>query len=317
MAQQTGAGAKLVLGYESAFKTIATAGFVLPINSSGIKSSRNQNSAATIRGNANPVEPFDGNISVGGSVVVPVDSIAFWYWLKAAFGIPTTTGVGPYVHTFKGGTARPFVTIEHQFTELGTAQYFQYTGCKVGGMSFSAGDDGELLATFDIVGAVETLSAASFHALAAAQTLGRLKNSHLALTEGGSTLANAKLVDAKIGFGLDTSNYVIGGAGVLGSLPDTLMDVSGNLTTLFENTTLLTKAIASTESALVLTFTDSATSALSITFPEVKYARNSPGIEGPQGIAIALPWNGYYDNNADTTSVKVVLTNSVAHAGGL
>jgi len=317
MAQQTGAGAKLVLGYETAFKTISTSGFVLPINSSGIKSSRNLNSAATLRGNANPVEPFDGNISVAGSVVVPVDSIAFWYWLKAAFGTPTTTGAGPYVHTFKAGTARPFVTIEHQFTELSTAKYFQYTGCKVGGMSFSAGDDGELVATFDIVGAVETIASASFHGAAVAQSLGRLKNSHLALTEGGSTLANGKMVDAKIGFGLDTGQYVIGGGGVLGSLPDGIMDVSGNLNLLFENTTMIEKANASTESALILTFTDSATSALEITFPEIKYSRNSPGIEGPQGIAVALPWGGYYDNNADTTSVKVVLTNSVAHAGGI
>jgi len=284
------------------------------VNSCTVKATRNQNSPATIRGNLNPVAPFDGNIAVAGQVVVPVDSIAFWYWLRAALGAPTTAGSDPYTHTYKAGTTRESFTLEYQFTELGTSKYFQYTGCKIAGMSFSAGADGELVATFDVVGAVETIASSSFDGTPTTLSMSRLKNSHLTMTEGGSALNNATLVDCNINFNLDTGQYVIGGSSVLASLPDGIITVAGNLNVLFEDVTLLEKAINSTESAIVLTFSAGASSALAITIPEIKYTRNSPGIEGPQGIAISLPFIGYYDDNSDLTSFMAVLTNGEAHA---
>lgn len=315
MAHQTGALAKVVIGVESAFKTIATDGFVMPVSSCSVKGSKNQIIPTTITGNLNPVEPLDGNVSVAGQVVCPVDSIAFWYWLQLALGNPTTSGASsPWTHTFKAGTTRPSFTLEHQFTELGSSRYFQYTGCKISSMSLSAGDDGELIATFDIVGAVETIATSPFDVSPTTVTMNRLKNSHLELTEGGSSLTNGKLTDMAINFNLDTSNYVIGGGGVLGSLPDGVYSVSGNLSALFEDTTLLEKALNGTESSLVLTFTASASAVLVLTFPEIKYTPNSPGIEGPQGIAINLPFAGYYNDNTDATSFMAELTNTEEHA---
>ncbi|MBT6217856.1 MAG: hypothetical protein HOI42_13965 [Candidatus Marinimicrobia bacterium] len=314
MTQQTGALATVLIGIESAFKTIATAGFLLKVNSSSVKGTRDKKTPATIRGNVNPAEPFDGNVNVAGQIVVPIDSIAFWYWLQVMFGSPVTAGSDPYTHTYKAGTTRSSFTLEHQFTELGTSKYFQYTGCKVSSVSIAAGDDGELLATLDVVGALETIAASSFDAAPTTPSFSRLKNSHLTMTEGGSTLSNAKLVDCNINFGLDTSQFVIGGSGVLGSLPDGIMTVGGNINTLFEDTSLLDKAIASTESAIILTFANGASSALSLTFPELHYARTSPAIEGPQGIAISLPFHGFYEDNADATSFKAILTNGEAHA---
>ncbi|MBT4177752.1 MAG: hypothetical protein HOE02_05645 [Candidatus Marinimicrobia bacterium] len=314
MTIQTGAQASVLIGVESAFKTIATAGFVMQINSSSVKSTRSQETPKTIRGDLNPPEPFSGNIDVAGKIVVPVDSIAFWYWLQLALGDPTTTGSGPYVHTFKAGTTRSSFTLEYQFTELGTSKYFQYTGCKVAGMSFSAGVEGELLATFDVVGAVETIATSSFDGSPTTPDFSRLKNRHLAMTEGGSAINNAKSVDCNINFNLDTSQYVIGGSSVRGSLPDSIFTVGGNLSAMFEDTALLEKAIDSTESAIVMTFTNGATSILAITIPEVKYERSSPGIDGPQGIAISLPFSAFYNDATQATSFQAVITNSVAHA---
>jgi hypothetical protein len=315
MAQQSGAYAKLLLGFETTFKTAATAGFLMPINSSSVKGSRNQNSAATIRGNLNPVEPFDGNTSVGGSVVVPVDSIAFWYWLKAWLGDPTTTGSeSPWTHTFKAGTTRPSITIEHQFPDLDAAKYFQYTGCKINGMSLSVGGDGELVATFDVVGAKETISATPFDSSPTEVGFSRLKNNQAALQEGGSSATNVTQVDLSVNMNCDTSQYVIGGGGELGSIPDGVMDVSGTFNALFENTTALEKAVDSTESSLQATFTGGTSSILDIKLPELKYSLNSPGIDGPQGIAVSLPFSGYYEDSTEETSVQVALTNTEEHA---
>ncbi|MCK5541710.1 MAG: hypothetical protein KAI40_03385 [Desulfobacterales bacterium] len=315
MTQATGALAKLVLGFETTFGTAAAAGFVIPINSSTLKMSRNQTQPATITGNINPVEPYDGNSSVSGEINVPIDSLAFWYMLKAALGVPVTTGASsPYAHAFKAGTTRPSLTLEHQFTDLATPKYFLYTGCKISTISLSAGDDGELVATFGVVGTSEVIGTSPFDADPTDLGFARLKNNQLTLKEGGSTISNAKMVDCSINFNVDTGQYVIGGGGVLGSIPEGVMTITGNLNALFEDTVLLQKALDSTESSLELTFEESATSKIVILFPEIKYALNSPGIEGPMGIAVSLPFAAYYTNASEETSLLVTLSNPEAHA---
>ena len=122
------------------------------------------------------------------------------------------------------------------------------------------------------------------------------------------------MVSLDVNFKCDTSQYVIGGGGTLGAIPDGVMAVTGNLDALFEDTSLLEKAINGTESALELTFSGGLSSILVIDFNELKYSPNSPGIPGPQGIAISLPWSAYYDDDAAGSSVVVTLTNGEAHA---
>ena len=303
-----------VLDFETTFGAdpAAPAGLIMPINSSSLKAERTKNAASTITGNRNPVQPFDGNLKVEGSVVVPVDLIAFGHWLRAMFGAPTTSGEGPYVHTFKVADSQPSLVLENKFADAAAViAYAKYNGCKVNSWAMSVGGDGELTSELAIVGSTETVGATAYDSDASAVTLSRLQNFQAALTEGGSSLAIATAMDFTVGFGLDTEKYVIGGAGVLGDIPEGIMSVSGNLTALFQSTTLLNKAINSTESSLVVTFT-SGTYSLAITFPEIQYGRSTPEISGPSGILITLPWQGYYDNNADSTSVKVVLTNSQA-----
>ena len=313
MTQQTGAGSKVVIGFQDDIDTIATAGFVMAVNSSSLSASRNQNTAQTIRGNLNPVEPFDGNLSCSGDIVVPVDSIQFWYMLKAAFGDPTTTGSSsPYTHVFKAGNSRPFLTVEHQFLELAVPQYFQYTGVKVNSMAISMGDDGELTASFSVVGANRVIATSAFDSSPTALGFSRLKNNHLTLKEGGATISNAKLVDLTVNFNCDTDQYVIGGGGVLGSVPDGVMDVSGKLDGLFEDVGLLTKAVNSTESSLQATFTGGASSILDILLPEIKYTPADPGITGPKGLAVSLNYAAYYTDAAEATSVQITLTNTEA-----
>jgi len=318
MTQATGALARLVLGFQADKATPATDGFVMPINTSTLKSSRNQIIPGTIRGNLNPVEPSDGNTSVSGDITVPIDSIAMWYWLKAMFGSPVTTGsASPYLHTYKAGdpsAKRPYFTIEHQYTDLDTPLYFLYTGCKINSMSISMGEDAELVATLSIVAMQEAINTVSFDSSPTIVNMSRLKNNQLTMKEGGSTIANATLTTNTINWNCDTDKYVIGGGGILGAIPDGVMSVSGNLSALFEDKVLLDKAMQSTESSLEATFTGSASSILTFKFPEIKYTPNSPGIEGPKGIAISLPYTAYYNNNSDATSVKVELTNTEEHA---
>jgi hypothetical protein len=87
--------------------------------------------------------------------------------------------------------------------------------------------------------------------------------------------------------------------------------VAGSITTLFENTTLLTKALNSTETAIVATLTSGSYS-LALDIGELIYGYKSPGISGPQGILVSLDFTGYYDNDSDVSAIKATLINNTA-----
>lgn len=312
MAQQTGARSALVIGFESVFGSAPATGMKMPFNTSGLKGTRPLNAPATLRGNRNPLMPFRGNMDVSGDIVVPVDSDAFGWWLKAMFGAPATAGTGPYTHTFKVGDTQPSLAIEHQFLALDTPEYFLYEGCKVSTFSMEIGGDGELVATLSMVGATETIDTSSFDGTAAEKSINRLHNFHASLTEGGSAFGDATTVSFSVDFGLDTEQFVIGGGGVRGAIPEGVIAVSGQLTALFKDVALLNKAINETESSLLITIEKSANEKLDIEIPELQYQQNSPEISGPQGIVVTLDFQGYYEDDADESAILAVLTNSIA-----
>jgi hypothetical protein len=312
MPVQKGSTLKLLLGYESTFKTAATDGYQLPVNTFGLKGSRALTTAATLIGTRNPPMPFAGNKSVAGPVVVPVDSLALPYWLRAMFGASTVTGAGPYVHEWKIGDTMPSLTLEGAFLDLATDKYTRFLGCKVAGFSLEVGGDGELVMPLNLVGADHSFQAAAFDVTPTAVSLARVNNFQAALTEGGSALNNAKLISLAVEFGLDTSQYVIGGGGVLGAIPEGSVKVTGRLQTLFEDTTLLDKAAALTETGLKLTITGGSNSIVEFEMQEVFYEWASPEVPGPQGLMVDLPFSAFYDNGAEASAIVARVTNGVA-----
>ena len=90
------------------------------------------------------------------------------------------------------------------------------------------------------------------------------------------------------------------------------MAVSGNIKTLFENTTLLDKAINSTETSIKLTVTGSASSIFEIESQELQYERNSVDIPGPQGLLVDLNFQGYYTDGSEASAAVMRITNSTA-----
>ena len=314
MGQSIGGKTKVLIGVESIFKTPPAAGVVIPFNSCSLKPSRAKNTSKTITGNLNPVEPFNGNLSISGSIVAPADSVVSWYLFQLAFGNPATTGVGPYVHAFKLGADRPSFTLEEQFPDItGTKKYIRYVGCKIGKISVSLGGDGELVFNFDIVAANYSVETSSFDADPDIVSVTRLKNNQLAILEGASGISTCQGLDISVDFGLDTSQYCIGDGGTLGSIPDGIAAVSGTLKAQFADTVLFEKAFNSTESSLTATLTGGASSILEFKVPELQYSEDAPGIDGPQGLQISLPFVGYYKAAIEETAFQVTLTNGDEH----
>lgn len=313
MAQARGYNSQLVIDFETTFGAdpVAPSGKRMPTNSWDVSGSRNLNSAQTITGTRNPVEPFAGNKSLAGSAVVPVDLTAFPFWLKGMFGAPATTGAGPYVHVFKLGTSQPSLVAEKKFDFGGSATYLKQNGIKISTLGMTIGGDGELVANLGIVGSSESAPGATpYDSTPTAVTLDRLNNFQAAILEGGSSIATVTELAINLNFGLETDKYVVGGGGVLGEIPEGIVAVEGSLTAMFADTTLLAKAAALTESSLAVTFTKG-THSLKIEIPELIYELKTPGITGPAGIMQQLGFKGYYASAAAASAVVVTLTNAV------
>lgn len=143
----------------------------------------------------------------------------------------------------------------------------------------------------------------------------------ISVKEGGSTIAIVNSIDnLTIENGLDTSGktYVIGGGGRRKSLPEGKTKVTGTLNALFEDTTLYRKAVRYTESSLEVIFRhgtgagSAGNEQLKITVPELVYAPNTPVVDGPSGILVSLPFEAYYDNDADASAIWLELKNMEA-----
>lgn len=307
-----GSASKIQVDFESTFAADpgVPSGRVLPFNSCDLVATAATITPGTITGNRNPVQSARGNVSVDGSIVVPVDLNCFGFWLKGLLGAPTTTGASdPYTHTYKVGASIPSMVIEKMFTNI--SQYEKFNGCKINSMKLGFGGDGELVATLDIMGAKQTLSGTTYDSTPTAITLDRVSNFQAALKEGGSAISIVTAGEINFENGLDGGLYCVGGSGQRGDIPEGFVKVSGSITALFQDLTLLNKALAATESSMELTFT-SGTHSLAIKIPELTYERTSPAIKTAGGLTVDMKFNGYYNNDGDATSMKVVLISSQA-----
>ena len=307
-----GGKGRVAIDFESTFGTTPASpvGKKMPINKASLSGKQNMIDSATITGRRDPVAPAFGNIDVGGNLVVPLTVRDFGYWLKACFGAPTTTGTdAPYSHVFKVGDTMPSMVIEQGFTDVG--QYFLYNGCMVSKLGMAFGGDGELTASLDILGAKETLASSSFDSTMDTMVFDRFANFQAAVLEGGSSIAICTEVSIDVDFGLDGDTYCIGGQGFRSAIAPGLLNVSGKIKAMFQNATLLNKAINGTESSLKVTLTNGAHS-LEIFVPELVYERAAPPIDGPKGVYVELPFKGYYQNSSDASVIKATLVNDVA-----
>jgi len=313
MTQAKGSSVQLLLDYETTYGADPAVpnAYIMPVNSITLAADQSKNSPATLRGDRNPTVPWDGNRNVNGSIVVPVDYTAFWYWLQAMFKDPTTSGGPVYTHKFTVQDDQESLVLDKGFTDI--TKYWKYNGCKISRWSMNLGGDEELVSTFDIIGSAETLGTSPLDATPNSLTLGRLDNFEASLKEGGSSIANVKTLSFAVDFGLDPDCFVIGGAGIRGGLPEGVLSVTGNLTALFENHTLADKAVASTETSIGIEIV-SGSYGLKIYFDELQYARPKTLVEGPKGILISLDWAAYYDDDADASSIWVQCLNADAHA---
>lgn len=322
MAQAKGSNGILKIGTETTFNTTSVSGFTrMDFISESLRSTRNLITSNTIRANRNPTKPVRGNIDVAGGVTFELGAYPADVWYYALGSKTTATSGSAYKHTFSVGSSIPSFSIEKGFTDI--SQYFLYTGCKVSKMAFSVKPEGFQEVTMDIVGATETVSAATIDA--AHTTYNKVSFDGFSLVaasllEGGVAIAECTGIDnLTIENGLDTGVYVIGGLGVRSALPEGTTKVTGTLKAMFQNTTLYNKAKNLTESSLQIVYRQGTGAGtyeneqLTIVIPELYFGQAAPVITGQNGVYVELPFEAFYDNASTySTSMYVELLSSQA-----
>ena len=93
MARAQGARAQMALAFETVYGTPPGSGFTqMPFITSSLAAEQPLLSSELLGYGRDPRAPILDAITTDGDVEVPIDAVGFGFWLKAAFGAPTTTG---------------------------------------------------------------------------------------------------------------------------------------------------------------------------------------------------------------------------------
>lgn len=304
MPQATGRSAELRIGFESTFGETpgSPATFKVPFSKLNIGEKQNQNESSVMTGSRNPQKPFRGFKSVDGSVSVPLDTVAFGYWLKALFGSPTTTGTGPYTHEYKIGSSVPSLFTEKAHTDL--TLFYLFNGVKANGFSVSFGGDSELLADVQLVGKKETKGTSEV-ATATDKTDGANFEPFEATLSGATSVKNVSLNYTN---NLDTDQYTLDNGAEVGDIPEGMAGVSGSFTALFEDDSLLAAARDQTEMSLTVTVSDG-TNSIAFAINELELEPTDVPIDTPKGLTQSFNFKAYHDDHAANSAIVITVIN--------
>jgi len=295
MARSLGARARLALGFETAYGTPPASGFIRMPFAPGLTVAAEQPLLdSELRGyGRDPLAPVKDAITADGDVMVPIDAEAWGYWLKAAFGAPTTSGTGPWTHEFQSGAwDLPSFALEKGLPEV--PHYAMYPGCRAGQLQWSMERSGLLTATVGVIAQGEDKSAASQAGTLTGPALKRFGSFNGSVQRDGAALGN--LVSAEITYAnnLDRVETIRADGKIAGVEPG-IAALTGNVVVRFADETLLQQAIDGDPCELVFGYALPSGESFTLTAHAVYLPRPRIGIDGPQGIQATFDWQAARD----------------------
>ena len=196
MAREYGYNAQLLFAYEATYGTAPASGayYKLPFASADLGAEQSLIEDDVLGLGRDPQAPTYDLKRVSGQIVVPLEDQNIGFWLKLLLGAPTTTGVGPYTHTFVSGKA--LANMESAAIELGypgIPRYYLCDGVRADSMQIQVQRSGKVVATFQLIGQDETDSATAVDASPNEITYNRFDAFEGNIQRAGSDLANVTM----------------------------------------------------------------------------------------------------------------------------
>jgi hypothetical protein len=296
MARAQGARAQMALAYESVYGTPPASGyFKMPFASATLGAEQPLLESELLGYGRDPLAPIKDALTADGDVVVPIDAIGFGYWLKAAFGDPTTTGAeAPYSHEFRSGSwTLPSLAIEIGMPEV--PRFAMYAGCVVDQLSWQMTRSGLLTASVSLIAQGETPAAATGAGTPTEIALQRFGHFNGAIKRDGVALGNVVSTQITYGNNLDRIETIRADGKIDGADPSMAM-LSGSMEVRFADTTLMDQAINGTDCALEFAYSLPTGESLTFTAHSVYLPRPRVEIGGPQGVQATFDWQAAKDS---------------------
>jgi len=295
MARAQGARAQMALAFETTYGTPPVGGFTkMPFASTSLGSEQPLLNSELLGYGRDPLPPIKDAVTADGNVVVPIDAEAFGFWLKAAFGDPITSGVGPYTHEFRsGGWTLPSLSIETGMPEI--PRFAMYSGCVLDTLSWQMQRSGLLTATASLVAQGENITAASAAGTLTDLGLQRFGHFNGSITRNGTALGN--IVSAEITYAntLDRVETIRSDGRIDGADPS-IAALTGRVEVRFADQVLVNQAINGDPCALEFAYVLPSGESLTLTAHAVYLPRPRIEISGPQGVQATFDWQAARDS---------------------
>lgn len=290
MARAMGARSQLALAFESVYGTAPASGYTqMSFASSTLGGAQPLIDSELLGQGRDPVAPIKDAVTVDGDIVLPIDTDGIGFWLRAAFGAPTTTGTAPKTHTFQSGNwTLPSLALEVGMPEV--PHFAMYSGLRVGELAFNMQRKGNLQVTAKLIGQSESIVAATAAGtLAQLASLARFGHFNGAIKKDAVTLANITSADFTYSNGLDPVETIRADGKIDGADPG-MASLKGSITSRFADQTLINQALAGTPSVLEFSWTISASLSLKLEAHAVYLPKPRVEISGPGGVQAVFDW---------------------------
>ncbi len=295
MARALGARAQMALAFETVYGTPPTSGFTkMPFASTTLGAEQPLLNSELLGYGRDPLAPIKDAVTADGDVVVPLDAEAFGFWLKAAFGAPTTTGTGPWTHEFQsGGWTLPSLSIETGMPEV--PRFAMYSGCVLDQINWQMQRSGLLTATARLVAQGETVGTTTSAGTPADLELKRFGHFNGSVTRNGSALGNVVSADITYANNLDRIETIRSDGRIDGADPS-IAALTGSIEVRFADSTLVTQAINGEACELEFGYSLPSGESFTFTVHAVYLPRPRIEISGPQGVQATFDWQAARDS---------------------
>jgi hypothetical protein len=251
------------------------------------------------------------DVSEAGIYTLESDTDGNYLVVRSA-GSPTGTSATVTVsstqntHIIRRGALPIGMTMELGYTDID--QYQVFRGCRVNSMDLQIPESGIVTGSLDIIGKTPVALSGTSLGTPTGSTHSPIMEHEASFQEGGA--AGTALA---LAMSLQNNLEPVSGIGtreIIG-LAEGKGDLTGSVTVLFEDETLVNKVINETASSLRLTFTVTGGS-LDILLPRVKYfGPAGAGIETDRGLVVPMEWQALEDS-AESSDIVVSITNTEA-----
>ena len=310
MARAYGANAQLLGKFETVYGTPPSGNYIkFPFVSTDLGSEQGLIASDLLGQGRDPSQPIRDVIRVEGNVVVPVDLRNFGHWLKALLGAPTTTGTGPYTHTFVSGAASlPSLALEVGMPEVPI--FFTEAGVRVNSAQLTFARSGAANATLNCIAQGETDAGVTGGGTPTTASLTRFNQFQASIKKDGVQLGNVTGAQLTYSNNLERIETIRSDGKIDGADP-TIAALTGNIEVRFADTALIDAATDNTPMELAFAYIIDADKSLTFTAHEVYLPKPKLAISGPGGVQATFDWQA-----AKATSparmLTVVLKNDVA-----